>query len=84
MSGLAAHRDASWYVNPNTRTPKVLHAATDDGMAQCDPLGTPLAMQGAVPIAKTNRRARCGRAACSAAFAFATTPIPDQHDHQED
>ncbi|MFF2388944.1 hypothetical protein [Agromyces sp. NPDC058104] len=64
----AAARDGSWFNHPNTSTPKVIHVATSDGFALCDPR-VPLSEHSAwlrpqeVPV-----EVRCRRRACAAAF----------------
>lgn len=66
----AALRDASLWTNPDTRTPKKYHVADQTGHPVCR-LATVLDAATIVDAATVHYSQRCGRDACSMAFATA-------------
>lgn len=57
----AAYRDASWYANPDVRTPKKAHVLKADGRPAC---GLVAMMCPAVPADSIPDIFRCKRAGC--------------------
>lgn len=64
----AAYRDASWYNNPDVRTPKKAHILKPDGNPAC---GLVAIMCTPVPADSIPEILRCKRAGCSSGWPLA-------------